>query len=577
MPAERFCSRVRDGAVHPGPPVSFTFDGVAREAIAGESIAAALIANGVISLGTRRDGSPRGVWCGMGVCQECLVTVNGKTSRRACMDAIEDGDCVESQGYAIKVPLRPIAPAPSAPEIEGPQVLVVGAGPAGLAAALAASLCGATVVLLDERSQPGGQYYKQPGKSLKVVRPDQLDTQALRGRMLEQRTRTAGVAFRSQATVWGVFPPKELAVRDAAVDRVMRPARLVIATGVYERGIPMPGWTLPGYMTTGAVQGLLRTYRVLAGRRVVVAGNGPLNIQLAAELVAAGAQVVAVVELAPKSTLASVDGWRAAVSAPIVLAQGLRSLVRLRLAGVPIRYESALVAAHGAARVEACTIARFDSAGVRIPGTELRIDADLVCVGYGFLPSNEITRGLGCGHAMENGRLHTIVDADGATSVPHVYAIGDAVRLLGAHVAEAQGFVTGCAVATSLGLVVPPNVQTELERNRRKFARHCAFQHAIWNVFKGPDLSISLAESHTIVCRCECVRTKTIQQAIADGATTLGGIKRRTRAGMGRCQGRYCESLMAELLPAHLKIARGELDAMAPHAPIKPQSVEDLT
>src|SRR6185295_5898287 len=135
----------------------------------------------------------------------------------------------------------------------------------------------------------------------------------------------------------------------------------------------------------------------------------------------------------------------------------LRYRARLRRAGVPIFHESAVIAAHGDARVEGCTIARIDAAGRPAPGTSIRFAVDTVCVGHGFLPSNEIPRALGCRHAAraDNGDLRTVTDSAGLTSVDGVYAIGDAVALRGAHAALGQGFVTGCAVARSLGLSMP--------------------------------------------------------------------------------------------------------------------------
>jgi NAD(P)H-nitrite reductase large subunit len=154
-----------------------------------------------------------------------------------------------------------------------------------------------------------------------------------------------------------------------------------------------------------------------------------------------------------------------------------------------------------------------------------------------------------------------------------VYAIGDAAAFRGAQVARAQGFLTGCAVARSLGLEAPAR---EVEHARRQLARHLAFQRALWQAFAAPPIITRLAQPDTIVCRCENVTRGTVDDAIARGATTLGAVKRRTRAGMGRCQGRYCESTVAAMLPAANEVARDERVAFAPHAPIKPVRIKDL-
>lgn len=531
--------------------MKFTFDGKAVEARAGETLAAALTRAGVYELGQRRDGTARGVFCGMGVCQECLVTVDGRPSRRACMEVVCDGIVVTSQGYAPVLP-PPSGVATQPPIVERPQVLVVGAGPAGLAAALAAARCGAKVTVLDERAKAGGQYFKQR------VDGESIDGQMREGRELLAQVAEAGITIVSGATVWGAFPSKgsvsievsyDVAMESDPIARVFVPDRLVLATGVYERGVPMPGWTLPGVMTTGAAQTLLRAYGVVPGKRVVVGGNGPLNFQLAAELLDAGVDVAAVVEAGrPTAKWGSVV--KAAIAAPGLMGKGLRYLARINRAHVPIHYRSTVVAVNGTSHVDSCTVTQVGD-----PQVLLDFKVDAVCLNYGFLPSNELARALGCRPG---------VDADGLTSVEHVYAVGDAVAFRGAHVARCQGRLTGCAVARSLGLAVP-----DVSRVERELARHLSFQRALWDCFAAPD--IRLARQGTIVCRCENVARGAVDDAIAHGATTPGAVKRRTRAGMGRCQGRYCESIVAGMLPQG-----DERSALAPRPPAKPVRIEDL-
>jgi D-hydroxyproline dehydrogenase subunit alpha len=147
------------------------------------------------------------------------------------------------------------------------------------------------------------------------------------------------------------------------------------------------------------------------------------------------------------------------------------------------------------------------------------------------------------------------------------------VELRGAHVAQAQGYLTGCAVAKSLGLALPRDVERTLEQSRRRLARHLAFQRALWSLFAAPALHASLAGHDTIVCRCENVMRGAIESAVAQGATSPGEVKRRTRAGMGRCQGRYCASIVASMLPGSV---HDERFGFAPRAPIKPIRIKDV-
>jgi len=500
------------------------------------------------------------------------------------MEAVADGALVMAQGYAAALPAmtvtEPLAVAhPPSPRIERPQVLVVGAGPGGLAAARAAALCGAPVTVIDERAAPGGQYFKQLAKSYRVVNEAGIDAQMRNGRDLIAEVTAAGVTIVSSAAVWGAFGPRELAATVDGEQRIFAPDRLLLATGVYERGVAMPGWTLPGYMTTGAAQTLLRAYRVAPGQRVLVAGNGPLNFQLAAELVDAGVEVVAVVEAASRpGAKHAMDVFRAISTAPGLIVKGLGYLARLHRKRVPLHYESAVTAAHGEKRVEACTVTRIDRDGRPIAGTSVKFDVDTVCAGYGFLPSNEMARALGCRHSVDPkaGRLSTIVDADGLTSIPGVYTVGDVVALHGAHAARCQGFKTGCAIARSLGLGLPREVQRELDASRRRLERHLAFQRALWQVFAAPQWRAPPSDRDTIVCRCEHVSCATIRDAVDNGAVSLGAVKRRTRAGMGRCQGRYCESTIASMVPEATGVARDELFSFAPRTPVKPIRIRDV-
>ena len=251
--------------------VTLDFEGQQVAAIPGESIAAALTRAGIRGLRITRSGAARGMFCGMGVCQDCLVEVDGIANRRACMTKVEGPVQVRRQVAVPRLPLE--SPVAAAGATQGPtltpDVLVIGAGAAGLHAALAARGRGAGVLLVDERPTDGGQYYKQsahPGPA--------RDRQAAEGAGLIAKVAASGVTWWRGAEVWGAFAGPRFMVRHGGSSHRIDPARVVLATGAYERPWPVPGWTLPGVMTTGAAQTLLRSYGVVAGQRVVIAGNG---------------------------------------------------------------------------------------------------------------------------------------------------------------------------------------------------------------------------------------------------------------------------------------------------------------
>jgi hypothetical protein len=343
--------RVSRGFARAGEPVAFTCDGAAIEGLAGESLAASLVAAGRNAFHPNGASAPRGLFCGMGVCRECLVSVDAEPNVRACMTRLEAGIHVELQTLA-GAPVARIARADEA--IEAPDVLVIGGGPAGLSAALAAAQAGARVCLLDERSSLGGQYFKQLAPSHRFAAAP--DRQFREGLALLEAVRAAGVQCQTDATVWAAFPGPELAALIGGQRFLFRPKRLVLATGAFERGVPMPGWTLPGCMTTGAAQTLIRVNRIAPGRRVVVAGNGPLNWQLAVELLAAGVEVAAVAEAAARFSLA---GWpslaRMFAADPLRTLEGVRMAARLRPL---LAFGSVPVELHGTDRITAVTLAR---------------------------------------------------------------------------------------------------------------------------------------------------------------------------------------------------------------------------
>ena len=476
--------RTRHRGIAPvGASFEITFDGEALDAYPGETLAAALTAAGKLGLRRARRGR-RGLFCGMGVCGECVVSLEGRDSARACMTLAEPGMRVATHDHRPAVPEGAAwdPPAGEAPA-EEIDVLVVGAGPAGLSAARAAALAGASVTLIDERPALGGQYYKQLATSHAFSDGRPTDRQFREGHALIAEVAALGVRLLSGVLVWAAAPG-ELAALVAGRAQVFRPAQLILATGAYECGVPVPGWTLPGFMTTGAAQTLLRAYRVAPGRRVLVAGNGPLNAQVACELLEAGVEVAAWVEAAPA------PGWRhlpaalgALWHAPDLIRDGRRYLARLRRARVPRLWGHLLVAAGGDEAVERATVAPLGRDGAPIMARARSFAVDAVCAGYGFLPANELSRLLKCRHRYDPPSASLVAerDADGATTVPGVFVAGDCARMEGSRAAGEQGLLAGLAAARALGKAIPADLAAEKAHGRRRLASHRRFQRALWS------------------------------------------------------------------------------------------------
>lgn len=553
-----------------GPPFRFRFDGREVEAYSGETIAAALVSANIWGLRITRSGKPRGLFCGMGVCGECSVLVDG-VQRRACLEYARAGAEIS--------PMQPLAPARAGgedpplqkrPAIRTPDILFVGAGPAGLAGAHLAASAGLDVLVVDERSQGGGQYFKQPGSGFRID-SHRIDSQFAEGARRIAEAQAAGVRFLFEATVWSAFAPNELVISEPTGTFEIKASRIILSPGAYERPHIFPGWTIPGVMTTGAAQTLLRGSQTAPGRRVLVAGNGPLNLQVASELVRSGVEVVALAELAPPPWKAPPLAALAMLwNAPALVREGARHLAALRSAGIPIHYSHVLVGAEGDEKVRRGTIARVGTDGAVLAGSQKSFDVDSICMGYGFLAQNEMARALGCAHMLgETGGLVTERDRDGRTSVPEVFLAGDAGGLGGARIAEAQGMISAAAAAADLGFQVKRSAVSAAER---LIKRHSAFQKALWTVYRAPPLP-DLAEANVLICRCEEVTRAGIGLALDENLRGPGAIKRASRLGMGRCQGRYCGVKLAELVERQCGEAVPADDYFAPRSPFKPVTI----
>ena len=561
----------------PEDAISIFFEGREIRCRPGLSLAAALTQAGELRLRDAGSGGARGLFCGMGVCQECRVDLDDRQGVRACMCLAEDGQRLSrhrrfrprnAQGFHVggNGDCQPWAP----------DILVIGAGPGGLAAAALAAEAGADVVLVDDRTHPGGQFYKQPASPRHVPASLAGDPQFAAGRALIERAERSGAKRLAATEIWGAFPPNEFAAAHLDGSCMFKPKRTIVATGAFERGLPLPGWTLPGAMTTGAAQTLLRAHGVLPGRRVLVAGNGPLNLQVALELKRAGAQVAAVAELSAAPGPAALgQAWRMLRNAPGLTFKGLACLAGLRWAGVPVLHQRILTAVE---KGVAGLIAWLGRIGPEGPTKEVRFEVDAVCMGYGFQPSNELLKCLGCRHRYDErfGQLVVARSADCETSLPGIYAIGDCCGLGGAPAAIREGILAATAAVRSLGLDLAPRMLAERRVALRELRRQRAFQSALWQLFAAPRLQTELAEPDTPICRCENVCLGDIEEALNRGDASIGMLKRRTRLGMGLCQGRYCAPLAAAMIARRTGHPLDEFSFFAPRIPLRPIAIGRL-
>ncbi|MFG2975983.1 NAD(P)/FAD-dependent oxidoreductase [Streptomyces sp. NPDC048331] len=455
------------------------------------------------------------------------------------------------------MPTSPSEPAAAAGLVD---LAVVGAGPAGLAAAVTAAGLGLRVTLLDAGDRPGGQFYRHPAPGLGAARPEALHHGwprfATREAALRAHVSEGRITYLPLHPVWAVVPGRAAVTRRGSAAPVTEwilhavaghapeeeaatvTARAVlIATGAYERQLPFPGWTLPGVVGAGGAQAMLKGGLVLPGKRVVVAGSGPLLLAVAGSLAAAGATVPAVVEAAAYTAYAG--------QVPALLRNPGKLVEAAGYAGALARHHvrlltrHAVTEAHGTDRVEAVTVARLDRDWRPLPGTARRIPCDALAVGHGLVPQLELATGLGCETRLSaDGTVALVLDAEQRTSVAGIWSAGETGGIGGAQLAMIEGELAAHSVAGA-----PPGARLVRSRARmRAFADAMATAHRPGEGWTGwlPD--------DAVVCRCEEVPAGRIREAADElGARDARTVKLLTRAGMGWCQGRMCGPAVAAL------------------------------
>jgi NADPH-dependent 2,4-dienoyl-CoA reductase/sulfur reductase-like enzyme len=414
---------------------------------------------------------------------------------------------------------------------------VVGAGPAGMAAAVAASERGVRVALIDAGRQLGGQYFRHPAPGLTAPWLAALhhgwshfERLAARIEAAEDSGRVT-VLFEHQ--VWAIEAGFRVLTDRGPIDA----ACVVLATGASERVVPFPGWDLPGVLTAGGAQALLKGNLVLPGRRVVVAGTGPLLLPVAAGLATAGAKVLGLYEAN------RVHGYAKhplpLLTNPAKLAEGLGFARRFLQHRVPIHTGRMVIEAQGTDSLEAVAVARPDGTGRR------RIECDTLAIGYGLAPQIDLALTLGADHQqLTDGTIGLRVDTAQRTSVPGLFAAGETVGVGGVETALVEGEIAGIAVARAVAhsdaATGAPTAAIHRRARTRALADLLRAQHPIpaaWRDHLTPD---------TLVCRCEEVPASAITEAVRDlGAADARTVKLLTRAGMGWCQGRVCGHAVA--------------------------------
>lgn len=422
------------------------------------------------------------------------------------------------------------------------QLLIIGAGPAGLAAATTAANHGISCALLDEQPEPGGQIYRSI-ESLPNSNAEKLGTEYLRGKDLALAFRESDASYFPETKVWSLNDQRQVGISHKGENRIITAEQILVASGAMERPVPFSGWTLPGVMQAGAGQILFKSAGVIPSDGVVLAGSGPLLLLLAWQYMQLGVNIKAMLDVTPLSNhLLALPKLPRALLAHHYLTKGLVYQRDLKRAGVTSKIGVSQLRAEGDGVLQSVSYRHF--------GRERGIETDLLLTHFGVIPHIWLTQAADCKHVWDSSQQCWRPEHDqwGNTSVDGILVAGDGAAINGARSAEHAGRLAGLQALYALG-VLTEDERDQQSVNERKWMeddRHIRpFLEAYFAI---PQDMLATKDKETIICRCEEITAGQVREAVEQGHCNSNDVKFITRCGMGACQGRQCSNAVAHIV-----------------------------
>ena len=450
------------------------------------------------------------------------------------------------------------------------QLAVIGAGPAGLAAATVAAEQGIEVAVIDEQVAPGGQIYRAM-ESIPQHRARQLGDEYQRGRELVSAFRASSANYFPETQVWSLNGRREIGLLQQGRASTVTADQVVIASGAMERPVPFPGWTLPGVMNAGAGQILFKAHGIVPGDGVVLAGSGPLLLLLAWQYLHAGVGVKALLDVTPMMNhLYALPGLPRALLAGHYITKGMRYKRDLKRAGISTLHNVRSLRAQGEDSLQAVSFLHS--------GREQSLETAVLLVHFGVIPHTQLGRVAGCRHVWDDSQLcwRPHLDGWGRTSVDGILVAGDGGGIGGARTAEHAGRVAAFQALYALG-VLDRTTRQRLARNDRKWKREESHIRPFLEAFfRISDDMLQVVDDDTLVCRCEEVSAGQIRAAVADGHRDTNQVKFLTRCGMGPCQGRQCGEAVSHIVAVASGQAIQDIGHYRERPPVNPLTLGQL-
>lgn len=450
------------------------------------------------------------------------------------------------------------------------ELVIIGGGPAGLAAAATAAQAGVECLLIDEQATPGGQIYRAVG-TIPEQRATLLGPDYQCGRELVEQFNDSGAGYLPGTTLWNLNGQRQIGILREGQASLMSADRIIIASGAMERPVPFPGWTLPGVMTAGAGQILLKSSGLVPGDGLVLAGVGPLLLLLAWQYLHAGVTIHAILDMAPAGNF-----WRALPHLPSALLthryilKGLRYQLELKRAGVRFFKGVTDLSAVGGDSIEAVEFTHRNG--------RQRIETPLLLSHFGVIPDSHLSRCAGCDHHWNSAQLcwRPVTDEWGNSSLEGIAVVGDGAGIGGAVAARHAGRVAGFESVRALGRMDAKQRDEAAREDQRWMKDDLRVRPFLEALFRPPSALLSEPKDETLVCRCEEISAGAIRSAIRAGHEDANQIKFLTRCGMGPCQGRQCDNSVSQLVARELGVDTMVAGGYRIRPPIRPLTIEQL-